>query len=366
MIYTRPLPEKQLSNFRMNDEQMAEIHQLIDSELKDISLLFIRAEKGNGGSHLLNALANELRKKGIRLTFLQFRESDSLSDLSKYNLNDIFKDRFVFIDRIDLAIRNTVKQDEVERFMKDLASNDCKLIATVSPQEEPMISPLTDSHGFGKRQTIELFPLEQEQRINWSKELLETNNLDHLPADLFEANNSNAEFLESLKPFIQELKRRKGLDHSFMQTYSDQLNTFKLQIRKNQLEQTEVEIEKAACIRMQHYEKAADLRTREKQLMAQKHELWNEVKKLQDNLPFYPGLLDLHFKTVTLLNELEVKNTALRTLNKRLNKHLTELENEWQKREQATDSKKKSQLFSELKEWEHAVDRFNAQNNNRK
>jgi hypothetical protein len=366
MIYTRPLPEKQLSNFRMNEELMTVLPQLIETELKDISLLFIRADKGNGGSHLLNALANELRKKGIRLTFLQFREYDSLSDLSTYHFNDIIKDRFVFIDRIDLALRNTVEQDEVERFMKDLASNDCKLIATVSPQEEPIISRLTDSNGFGKRQTIDLFPLDKEQRINWCKELLETNNLDHLPADQFEANNSNTEFLESLKPFIQELKRRKGLDHSFMRTYSDQLNTIKLQIRKNQLEQAELEIEKAACIRMQHYEKAADLRTREKQLMAKKHDLWNKVKKMLDDLPFYPGLLDLHFKTITLLNELEVKNTALRTLNKRLNKHLAELENEWQKSKQTTESKNKSQLFNELKEWEYAVDRFNAQNTNRK
>jgi hypothetical protein len=366
MIYSRPLPEKQLSNFRMNEEQMTKIRQLINPELKDTSLLFIRSEKGNGGSHLLNALANELRKKGIRLTFLQFRESDSLSDLSKYHLNDIFKNRFVFIDQIDLALRNTVEQDEVERFMKDLASNNCKLIATVTPQEEPMISSLTDSHGFVKRQTIDLFPIEQEQRINWCKELLETSSLDQLPADLFQADNSNGEFLESIKPFIQELKRRKGHDHSFMQSFIDELNEVKLEIRKNQLEQTELEIEKASCIRMQHYEKAADLRAREKQLMAQKHDLWNKVKKLQDNLPFYPGLLDLHFRTIILLNELEAKNTALRTLSKILNKHLNKLEAVFQNNEEAKDSKNKSQLFNELNEWEHAVHRFNVQNNNSK
>jgi hypothetical protein len=366
MIYSRPLPEKQLSNFKMKEEQMTQIQKLIDSELKDTSLLFILAEKGNGGSHLLNALANELRKKGIRLPFLQFRESDSLSDLSKYHLNDIFKNRFVFIDQIDLALRNAVEHDEVERFMKNLASNNCKLIATVTPQEEPMISSLTDSHGFVKRQTIVLFPLEKEQRINWCKELLETNSLDQLPVDLFQANNSNGEFLESIKPFIQELKRRKGHDHSFMQSFIDELNEVKLEIRKNQLEQTELEIEKARCIRMQHYEKAADLRVREKQLMAQKHDLWNKVKKLQDNLPFYPGLLDLHFRTIILLNELEAKNTALRTLSKILNKHLNKLEAVFQNNEEAKDSKNKSQLFNELNEWEHAVHRFNAQNNNSK
>ena len=52
--------------------------------------------------------------------------------------------------------------------------------------------------------------------------------------------------------------------------------------------------------------------------------------------------------------------------NFRLNKHLTELENEWQKSKQNTESKNKSKLFNELKEWEYAVDRFNAQNTNRK
>lgn len=362
MIYTRPSLEMQLSSFRINEEQMTIIQQLIESELEDISGLFVCAEKGNGSSHLLNALANEIRKKGNRIAFLEFRGSDSLINLSKYHFNDIYKNRFVFIDEIGLAFRNNVEREEIEQFIHDLAVNNCKLIATVSPQDEPMIRTLADSHGFGKCQTIDLGPLEREQRVKWCKELLEMDSLVQIPTELFEVSNSNAEFLESLNPFIQELKLRKGQDYVFMQTYLDQLNELKLELRKNQLEQSELEIEKVDCIRSQRYERAADIRMREKNLLAQNHKTWKKVKKLQDDLPFYPGLLDLHFRTIILLNELEVKNTALRTLSKRLNKHLNELEAVFQSSQEVPESKNKGPLFSELKEWEYAVDRFNAQN----
>ena len=364
MIYKRPVVEKQLSGFRMSEEQRIQIEQLIDSGLEGFSGLFIRSEKGNGSSYLLNALANEIRKKGIRIAFLEFRGTESLNNLSKYHFNDIFKNSFVFIDHIGLAFLNNVELQEVEQFINDLASNNCKLVATVSLQEEPLIRNLAESMGFGKWHTIDLDPLELDQRIKWCKELLEMDSLAEIPTELFEVNNSNAEFLQSLSPFILELKRRKGQDYDFMQTYLDQLNELKLEIRKNQLELSEIEIEKVHCIRSQRYERAADIRMREKTILAQNYKTWKKAKNMQEDLPFYPGLLDLHFKTIILLNELEVKNTALRTLNKRLNRHMNELEAKLQGRKGA-ESEKLDNLYTELKEWEYAVDRLNSQYNAR-
>ncbi|MFN5786473.1 MAG: UvrB/UvrC motif-containing protein [Flavobacteriia bacterium] len=364
MIYTRPKPEKQLSNFLMNEQLSAMIDGWIESKLDDISLLMIQSDPGNGSSHLLHAIANELRKIGIRSTFLQFRKTDSLSDLSTYHVDDVLKSNYVFIDHIEALLNHSPEWPETESFLIKLATNNCKLICTIPLDQEIMIRSVLSIPFSNKPAVIKLSSISPSDRIEWAKVLMEGEDIQHLPDELYHAEVSNGAFVESIQPFILEMKLRKGNAHSFMQEYGDQLNICRLAIRQIQLALAELEIEKTTCIRLQQYEKAAEIRGREKDLFVKRVEMWSRIKKMYDDLPFTPGLIDLHYRSITLMNELEVKNIALRSLNKRMNKHLTELEEQWEHIKENNETPSNRSVIEELRDWQHAIERFNVNNKN--
>ena len=359
MIYTRPTPEKQLSVFLMNEQLSAMIDGWIESKLDDISLLMIQADPGNGSSHLLHAIANELRKNGVKLTFLQFRKTDSLSDLSKYHLDDILKSRYVFIDHIEALLNHADEWPETESFLNKLAENNCKLICTIPLAEEKMILSLLGIPFHNKPAVIKLSRVSSSDRIEWAKVLMEGNDIQEIPDELFHADVSNGAFIESIEPFILQMKLRKGNDHVFKNEYRVQLDMYRLNLRRIQLELAELAIEKSTSIRLQQYEKAADIRGRERDLFARRLELWSRIKKMYEELPFTPGLVHEHFMTIALLNELEVKNTALRTLNKRMNKHLNELEEKWERIKEKGETRSNRSVVEELRDWQQAIDLFN-------
>ncbi len=364
MIFTPPLPEKQISNFRMKKAQGALIQNRVNANSNDISLLLIRSANGNGSSHLLHALGNEYRKQGIRISFLHFRKTDALKDLTRYHMDDILKSRVVFIDHLETLFNNAEDWSETENFLKELANKNIKLFCTLSSDEERMMEALKVIPFSDKLEVIELHPLSQEERLAWSKELLGTKNMEIMPEELFGLNNSNGEFLKSIEPYILQMKRKKGTDHKFMQEFIGHLNQAKLAMRKMQLNAIELEIQKASAIRSERYEKAANFRVLEKQLEFQRIELWNQVKRMQDDLPFYPGLIDLHFRSISLLNELDKNNSALRILSKKLNSHLNQLETTLKDFRERGKENYCDPLTEELREWQYAVERFNTQRNN--
>jgi hypothetical protein len=85
---------------------------------------------------------------------------------------------------------------------------------------------------------------------------------------------------------------------------------------------------------------------------------------MQDDLPFYPGLIDLHFRTISVLNELDKNNSALRILSKKLNSHLNQLETTLKDFKERGKENYCDPLTEELREWQYAVERFNTQRNN--
>jgi hypothetical protein len=307
-----------------------------------------------------------MRKQWEHLSFLEFRKSDSLSDLSTYHLSTIYKSKYVFIDHLEALYRLQDQIPASEDFLKTLARNQCKVFCSVKRTEEHAIRSLLKIPFELKPVPIDLYPLNETQRRKWTKTLMKLESIDHIPENLYTAKNSNGQFLETIKPFILKLKMEREGNHEFMLEYAEELNRLRVLIRKNHLEQAEIEIEKTKCIRDQHYEKAATLREEEKMLFVRRIDLWSQVKKMQDDLPFYPGLLDLHFKLITLLNELDSKNKALRTLKRKVEKIMDDLEADWKVSKEEGESQSNSMVLQNLRAWQVAVDRFNDNRNKKR
>jgi hypothetical protein len=359
MIHTRPKPHKQWSKFIVNDEQKSIIQQWIDSEMREIPMLVIHAKKGNGSSHLVHAMANEFRKKGVRMIFLSYgpMKDDSILAVNVPQ-QEIIEQQLVFIDRIELGFKSNEARRELEAMLTKLAVKKCRVVCSMTPSEKRLLPLLTKIPFYRNAMKWELKPLNPAERLKWCKMLLERDDLEGFPDEASTSHGSNAAFLNTLRPHIQEMKSRKAKDHSFVQEYTNQLIELNLLIRKKQLEQAKLACEKAKAIRYQFYEQAATIREREKELTIHKLDLFNSLKTLYRELPFMPTFFDLHYRTIALLYEFDSKANARKFLTQKTEKYLHSLNKELLAPKKKGKSLKDGKILTELRDWHHALSKF--------
>jgi chromosomal replication initiation ATPase DnaA len=169
MIFTFPATEKQLLTFKCNQETKSEIHYYLENGLNELSIFRIESEAGNGKSHLLQAIAIELREKRTRIVYLHFNEGDSFSDLSVYHYNDILNATFLCIQNLDIPLKHH-SSTEFLAFIKAFAKNKGKLI--YSFEDSSNESNRIESCFNGKVNVLSLPPVSIELRKKWAEEIL--------------------------------------------------------------------------------------------------------------------------------------------------------------------------------------------------
>ena len=86
----------------------------------------------------------------------------------------------------------------------------------------------------------------------------------------------------------------------------------KKHILKLKLELTSILIHKQECIRYQQYEKAADLRTREKELEQLLHEKNQELIEIQKNSEEQNHSVEEYYLLLSLINEISIHYTPFK------------------------------------------------------
>lgn len=86
----------------------------------------------------------------------------------------------------------------------------------------------------------------------------------------------------------------------------------KKRILELKLELTTIQIDKQECIRYQQYEKAADLRTREKELEQLLHEKNQELIQIQKNFEEENHSVEEYYLLLALINEISIHYTPFK------------------------------------------------------
>lgn len=358
MIYSIPAADKQLQTFKCDEETKREIHDLLENGLSELDVLRIESEPGNGKSHLLQAIAIELREKRTRIAYLHFKEGDSFLDLSVYLHNDILNTSFLCIENVDIPLNHNSSAEFID-FIKAFANNKGKLIYCLESSKDESTSNRIESCFDGKLNILSLPPISSELREKWAEEILGKLEYEKLPADIVRAAQSNKDFLVALAPIKESIQLLKGNDHAFNQRFEEQINTIRLELRKRNLSIAELQLEKAAIIRKQEYEKAADLREKEREYLREIRNLHQWVKNLREELHFVPGHLNLLFSLTVLQNEFETERNAINQLNTAINLRLDALEDDINYKKQLGTEVQWTSEMEELREWKAAIDGFN-------
>jgi hypothetical protein len=359
MIFTRPAAEKLLSNFKCTNDVMHSLSNLFTPEsVIDCTVIRIESTPGNGSSHLLQALGNELKQRGARIAYLHFMETDIFSDLSSFHLSDILNSEFLLINHIHFLLAESSK-DALLDFLVRFAKTGGKLLYTskntADIDEAARIEACFQSAG----KSILLEPLTCDLRTAWAIEILGEKHASQLPETILTANGSNAEFLSTLKPILQEIQRSNGSDRTFNREFEQRINSIRLKLRKYQLSLAELQLDKQELIRKQLYEHAADLRQNEKELQAKIKELYLEVSNLKTHLPFEPGYLRSHYITEALLLQIDTDKPAMVLLNSAIQERMDTLESQWKELKANKQTITNRNVIEELMNWEVAIERFN-------
>ena len=361
MIYNRPEVEKRLDNFKCNQEKRAQIHELLSSGIQLFDAIRIESEPGNGSSHLLNAIANDLRIKGEKIAFLNFKEGDRFSNLSPYHLTDILLAEFLFIDDLPVILVDNSKDDLFE-FLGSFAATGGKLFYSSNNVKNDPEKDLISNCFEQKAHTISLESVSTEIKKKWAKDIIGEEYVLEIPQELFDTNESNKDFLEAIKPFQEKFQIEKGTHHSFNREYEHRMNTIRLKLRQHQLKIAELQIEKEESIRKQLYESAAGIRDRERSILSEIDLLQQEVLKMKNELPFIPNQLDLHYKINVLLNQINGDKSVLDELNKLISQRIDSLSEQWEQLKKDKETLSNRKVIVELRDWEEAIFRFNKMN----
>ena len=138
----------------------------------------------------------------------------------------------------------------------------------------------------------------------------------------------------------------------------DQIHAIALNLAELQLEFSKLEIEKAKCIRSQLYEKASDLRMRQKELLALKKNCKDEIQMIRQDHPFSPKNVSQHVLLEELLISLDQVKIAREKTFGMINEKIDALEKTWNKIKDDFNSPKQKKVLSDLKDWQEALQRF--------
>jgi len=285
LIYNCPNPTYLLSNFIREGESLNNLNDYVKVDFSGYELVGIESEKGNGGSHLLNAIANELRNRGVRIAFLHFNADVHFSELTDFHLQEILRSQMIFIDHLHMICSDQVENKRLLDFLISIRKNSRHLFYSC-PSENSEVNRLILESGFLKPNLIfKLNALGIEQRIEWSKELMIQNQLDKVTKEFYSSAKSNGDFLNQIQDLLSEYrKNQKKANISLKNELEILICQTEIKLLKIKLGIARLNEKKIKSIQENQYEKAAEINMLQRELKSKSTIVELEVIQLKDKL----------------------------------------------------------------------------------
>ena len=358
MIINRPISDRTFNEFQCEANLLEELKHQLAARFKGFKCIRIEGDKGNGSSYLLHALANEYNKLEISYTFLQFKEGDKFSELTPYHLKNIDSLNAIFIDNIHLILGNSGEEKLLTDFLSKLANKEVQVFYS-SISEETIDHKLMIEHPFSDALLgIILKPLSTEKKYSWASQFLSERALTEIPNEHFIQQQSNAEFLKALDPYITKHKRIMGSNFKEIRLQQEQLYNLELRWLEVNTARLELEPRKNEVIRNQQYEKAADLRGEQKDIEAQISTIREEFDQLKIVPRPSKQAMDLYHNYLRLSILLNSSESSFLQMIQEITNKLDALNN--QKKSLAGEHQKteRLELFQELVGWSNVLDKY--------
>lgn len=358
LIVTHPRVEKQLSTILLEPELLEELKHQLNCQFEGLSIVRVESDPGNGSSHLLHAIANQLRHVGSSTAFFQFKEGDSFINLTSYHLNNLHNAPFVFMDNIHHILATAYERDELLNFLQLVADNNGTFIYSCAT-EESLDNRLRIEKPFsGPSLALYLKALNREDKLKWAKKLLDEKTVEELDQALFDDSLSNANFLTSLAPYIEQQATEFGNNYALMRLQEEALHQLEIRMLRTQLAILELEPKKNEIIRDQQYEKAADIRQEQRALADELEAIENELASLSIQPKPSQKAMNLYIHSLKIENCLNANKKAFLTAIDTIKVKLEEI-NE-QKKELTLESEKalRQRVFKDSVNWTNVLERY--------
>lgn len=357
-IINPPNVDKQLSTFIAAPELLKLINHEIDCKFEGYSIVRIESETGNGSSHLLHGIANQLRNEGNSVAFFRFKKGDSYSDLTPYHLNNIHNIPFVFMDNIHHVWKSDQERNQLLEFLKLMAENNVVFFYSCQTDEE-FIFPLMIQEVFsGKSLLVSLKALTNVEKIEWAQQLLNEMIVAELPNDLFEDSISNENFLKSLAPHIEKHAINQGTNYAKIKQQNEALYQLEVRMLRTQLAILDLEPLKRDNIQKESYEKSAEIRHEQIRLAKELENIEKDLKALSIQPRPSRMAMNLYIYSVKIEKCLNANKDAFLFAIKTIDNKLAELEA--RKKELTLESDKTIRLavFQEIVDWSNVRESY--------
>ena len=357
-IYTQPNKEYRIAGFVGEENLLRLIKQNISNKFSEYGCIRIESEKGNGSSYLLHSIANYLTKMDSKCTFLQFKAGDKFSDLTKYHLQNAHLLPYLFIENIHFILGNKLEETELVNFITKLAQNNVQLFYS-SIQEETIENKIMIEKPFSKNTLgIILHPLSTELKYLWAKGFVNNKTLKNIPKEIFEKNESNADFLLSIQPFISEYKSNLGINFDEINNQKDLLNDLEIRFYRVKLNILELNSIKSDAIHNQQYEKAADIRDEQIKLESELYEIDKTLLDLAIKPRPSKEAIGLYIYYNYLLNHLRANENSINHTVDNIENKLIDLNEQTKTMNNIQDQLELLEIQQEIFNWKQILARY--------
>jgi hypothetical protein len=361
-IINPPHVDKQLSTFRANRELFKILNHEIDSQFREYSIVRIESETGNGSSHMLHGIANQLRNEGNSVAFFRFKTGDSFSDLTTYHLNNIHNIPFVFMDNIHHVWKSDEERNQLLEFLKLLEENKGVFFYSCQTDEE-FVFPLMIQKVFsGKSLSFSLSALPEAEKIEWAQQLLNEMIVAELHDDLFDDSISNENFLKSLAPFIEQHSINQGTNYAKMKQQNEALCQLEVRMLRTQMAILDLEPLKRDNIHKENYEKSAGIRHEQIKLTEELENIEKDLKALSIQPRPSRMAMNLYIYSLKIEKCLNANKDAFLFAIKTIDDKLAELQA--RKKELTLESDKTIRLavFKKIVDWSNVRESYTIDN----
>lgn len=356
LIVTHPRVEKQLSTIQLVPELLIELKRQLHCQFEGFAIVRVESDPGNGSSHLLHAIANHLRKNGNSTVFFHFKEGDSFINYTSHHMNNLHTTPFVFMDNIHHITASSFEREELLKFLQLVADNNGTLLYSCET-EEFLDNRLRIEKPFsGPSLAYFLKALKREDKLKWAEQLLDDKTIEELDPAFFEESISNAQFLKSLSPFIEQKAKEFGNNYTILRQQEKALHQLELRMLRTQLAILELEPKKNEIIRNQQYEKAVDIRQKQRLLADELQAIEHELAALSIEPKPSQKAMNLYIYSLKIKNCLNANKTAFLSAIEVIKGKLEEING--QKKELTPEAEKalRRRVFQDSVNWSNVLD----------
>jgi hypothetical protein len=361
-IINPPHITKQLSTFRANQELFKLLNHEINCQFEGYSIVRIESETGNGSSHLLHAIAHQLRNERNSVSFFRFKKGDSFCDLTPYHLNNIHNIPFVFMDNIHHVWKSDQEINQLLEFLKLLAENKGVFFYSCQTDEEYVFPLMIQEVFSGKSMSVSLKALTEAKKIEWAQQLLNEMIVAELPNDLFEDSISNENFLKSLASYIEQHSINQGTNYAKIKQQNEALYQLEVRMLRTQLAILDLEPLKRDNIQKESYEKSAEIRHEQIRLAKELENIEKDLKALSIQPRPSRMAMNLYIYSLKIEKCLNANKDAFLFAIKTIDDKLVELEA--RKKELTLESDKTIRLavFKKIVDWSNVRESYTIDN----